>query len=168
MRKKEFRSRLRFSREMLEPVLQLACNFSDAARRLGYPEYTIRGASSKLAKKAAKLGIDCAHFNSPEFRFNHPLRGAALGKSDDELFALNTTFFNRVHRKKLIEIRGCVCENCGITEWLGEELNPDIHHKNRDRTDNRQENLLVVCSNCHRFFHQRRVKRAISTGSNSK
>jgi len=160
-RKKELRPRLRFSREMLEPVLLSASNFSDAARRLGYPEYTIRGASSKLAKRAKELDIDCTHFS-------YPLQGAALGKPDEEVFRLNTTFFNKVHRKRLIEIRGCACENCGITEWLGEELVPDIHHKNRDRTDNRQENLLVLCSNCHRFSHHRRVKRAISTGSNSK
>lgn len=149
MRRKETRPRLRFSREMLEPVLLSSSNFSEAARKLGYPEYTVQGASSKLAKRAEKLGIDCRHFS-------YPLQGACVRRPDSDVFALHTKFHNRVQRKRLIEIRGNRCETCGITKWLGDELVPDIHHKNEDRTDNRLENLLVVCPNCHRHFHPKK------------
>lgn len=149
MRRKETRPRLRFSREMLEPVLLSSSNFSEAARKLGYPEYTIQGASGKLAKRAELLGIDCSHFS-------YTPTGACVRRPDSEVFALHTTFHNRVHRKRLIEIRGSSCERCGITEWLGDTLIPDVHHKNRNRTDNRLSNLMVVCSNCHRHFHPRK------------
>jgi hypothetical protein len=149
MRRKETRPRLRFSREMLEPVLQSSSNFSEVARKLGYPEYTVQGASSKLAKRAKLFDIDCSHFT-------YPLRGACVRRLDYEVFSLHTKFHNRVHRRRLIELRGNGCENCGVTEWLGEELVPDVHHKNEDRTDNRFENLLIVCPNCHRHFHPRK------------
>jgi hypothetical protein len=39
--------------------------------------------------------------------------------------------------------RGC-CEKCGTTESL------DAHHKNGDKSDNRDENLQVLCRECHR------------------
>lgn len=33
-----------------------------------------------------------------------------------------------------------------------------VHHKNRDRTDNRLENLEVLCPNCHAFEHLKENK----------
>jgi hypothetical protein len=37
----------------------------------------------------------------------------------------------------------------------------EIHHKNRNRKDNRRENLLYVCPNCHRLIHKVNKKSAI-------
>jgi HNH endonuclease len=41
------------------------------------------------------------------------------------------------------------CEICGIDEWLGKSLNTQLHHRNGDGTDNRIENLQLLCPNCH-------------------
>jgi DNA-binding transcriptional ArsR family regulator len=41
------------------------------------------------------------------------------------------------------------CEECGITEWRGKPLNMALHHVNGDGTDNRLENLRLLCANCH-------------------
>jgi DNA-binding transcriptional ArsR family regulator len=41
------------------------------------------------------------------------------------------------------------CEECGISEWLGEPLSMTLHHVNGDGHDNRVENLLLLCPNCH-------------------
>jgi hypothetical protein len=42
------------------------------------------------------------------------------------------------------------CEECGISEWRGRPLEPDLHHLNGDPKDNRLENLVLLCPNCHR------------------
>lgn len=41
------------------------------------------------------------------------------------------------------------CEECGLTEWRGRPLSMALHHVNGDGSDNRLENLRLMCPNCH-------------------
>lgn len=41
--------------------------------------------------------------------------------------------------------------HCSICFW--NESTCDIHHINKDRSDNRNNNLVVLCPNCHRIIH---------------
>jgi len=43
---------------------------------------------------------------------------------------------------------GC-CESCGLSAWLGRPLSLELHHVNGDGADNRLENLMLLCGNCH-------------------
>ena len=41
------------------------------------------------------------------------------------------------------------CSVCGINEWCGEALSLERDHINGVRSDNRLENLRLLCPNCH-------------------
>jgi len=41
------------------------------------------------------------------------------------------------------------CEICGVNEWNGKSLRLQVHHINGDHSDNRLENLQLLCPNCH-------------------
>ncbi len=43
------------------------------------------------------------------------------------------------------------CERCG---YEGEKCVIQIHHINKNHKDNRPENLIRLCSNCHVELHQ--------------
>ena len=41
------------------------------------------------------------------------------------------------------------CENCGLSSWLGKNINCELDHINGVSTDHRLENLQILCPNCH-------------------
>jgi transposase-like protein len=54
-------------------------------------------------------------------------------------------------KDKLIKegIKENKCESCGITEWMGKPITLQLHHINGNHSDNRLENLQILCPNCH-------------------
>jgi len=47
-----------------------------------------------------------------------------------------------------------ICKRCGST------LKPDlvIHHKDGDRANNKKDNLQILCFNCHRIIHGKKIR----------
>ena len=66
--------------------------------------------------------------------------------------------FKILKRRLLIE-RGKKCERCGYDRY--QILH--VHHKNRNRSDNRPENLEIICPNCH--YEEHHLKRRQNTKS---
>ena len=46
-----------------------------------------------------------------------------------------------------------VCERCGRTEWMGEPIPLELHHKDFNHYNNNLDNLQILCSNCHMQVH---------------
>ena len=42
-----------------------------------------------------------------------------------------------------------VCEQCGLSEWRGVNLNCELHHKDGNASNHNFDNLEIVCPNCH-------------------
>jgi hypothetical protein len=71
------------------------------------------------------------------------------GMPVDELLASSR---DRHHVKRRLLSAGLKqnrCERCGIEGWLGAPLSMALHHVNGDGSDNRFENLQMLCPNCH-------------------
>ena len=63
-------------------------------------------------------------------------------------------------RKKLIQegYKKPVCEKCGLSEWLGQPISLELHHKDGDRYNNILENFELLCPNCHATTNSYRGK----------
>lgn len=71
-------------------------------------------------------------------------------------------------KKHLIREKGHVCDECGLENWLGEQIPLEIHHIDGERTNNSLNNLRLLCNNCHaQTENWRRSKLAIDTERSS-
>lgn len=54
-------------------------------------------------------------------------------------------------REYLVEFgyKDSKCESCGLSEWLGQPIPLELHHRDADGMNNRLENLVMLCPNCH-------------------
>ena len=66
---------------------------------------------------------------------------------------------NKVRLKLLKEgYKEYKCENCGLTQWLGEPIPLELHHKDGNRHNNTIENYSLLCPNCHAMTDSYRGK----------
>ena len=57
---------------------------------------------------------------------------------------------NKVRKKLLDEgYKSHQCECCGLSEWLGEPIPLELHHKDGNRFNNDLANFQLLCPNCH-------------------
>jgi 5-methylcytosine-specific restriction endonuclease McrA len=54
-------------------------------------------------------------------------------------------------RRLLIEQRGHQCEDCGLSEWKSQPIPLELHHKDGNSDNNTEQNLMLICPNCHTF-----------------
>lgn len=106
------------------------------------------GGNGETLKRYARdvWKISTEHFDQNARRRN-PRRGRPL----DELLVANSTY-NRGSLKKRLYAEGVKerrCELCGQgEEWRGRRMALILDHINGVGTDNRLENLQIVCPNC--------------------
>jgi hypothetical protein len=60
--------------------------------------------------------------------------------------ASSYTLKNRLVKEGLLTY---FCEECGLNEWNGKKLSLHLDHINGDHSDNRLQNLRIMCPNCH-------------------
>lgn len=121
-------------------------NTNDCMRKLGI----IPGGRNRevLRWRIEHLKLNCSHWSGRN----------ASRKSDEQVFNKNTNLKNYGQLKKRflkatnVEYK-CQREKCGISEWLGEPLTLELHHKNGNRKDNTLSNLELLCPNCHTQTH---------------
>ena len=131
-----------FSQEELEQIVKESSSNREVAEKLGYKKDG-GGTMATLKKMYEECHLDTSHFKG---------QGWNKGNYDYDLFTKGEIKKNgRTTLKPLIALRGRRCECCGLTEWLGNPINLQIHHEDGDRLNNSLENLTLLCPNCHSY-----------------
>lgn len=52
--------------------------------------------------------------------------------------------------RQLFKEKELICNRCGYDEF---KSSVDIHHIDKDRSNNKKSNLIPLCANCHRALH---------------
>lgn len=136
------------SKEEYEEAIKTSYSIAEALRKLGLKD---KGGNYRIIKLAAKkYDIDMSHFTGQGW--NIGLKFVPKPKEDiQNIMVKDSSYQSFKLKKRILEegIKEHKCEMCGGTEWLGHKIPLEIHHINGDNTDNRLENVQMLCPNCH-------------------
>lgn len=134
-----------WTKEQFEEAVKKSINFAEIAQHLGVSN---RGDSFRTFKKAARLWkIDLSHLTGKS-RVHIKDRQK---KTLDEILQQGSSCPSSTLRIRLIKEGRLIsqCSICSLVEWQGKPIALHLDHINGDHTDNRIENLRILCPNCH-------------------
>ena len=142
-------------KEELEQLVKTSNSFSDILRK---QNKSISGTAIKILKdKLDSYGISYLFLNEISiFKKQIPL---------NEILVENRSYKSSNLKKRLIKegLKEDKCEICGCSnEWNGKLLTLQLDHVNGNHSDNRLENLRIICPNCHsqtETFSNKRAKK---------
>lgn len=144
----------RYTKEKLEEIVKRNISVAGVMKELGF-KFLNGGSFFHISNKIKKFGIDMSHFLGQRANSGERHRGAPKKRKIEEILLKRDGAFRKenasVLRYALLEIgRPYKCEGCGQgEEWKGHPLRLEIHHLNEDPLDNKRENLVFLCPNCH-------------------
>lgn len=128
-------------KEELEKLVKESDSFAEVLRKQGK---SVSGSSIKTLKnKLNEYEISYLFLNRRQIHAQIPL---------EEVLVENRDYSSSRLKRRLIlaGLKEDKCEVCGCSnEWNGSFLTLQLDHINGNHSDNRIENLRVICPNCH-------------------
>lgn len=141
-----------YSDDQIKSAVKSSKSIAEVLRKLGLRD--LGGNYRTIKNHINRLGLDTSHFTGQLW---------SKGKSKDKDFinssasSLDDIFSNKVGikssylKERLIKagLKERKCEACKRTEWEGQPIPTELHHKDGNHNNNSLDNLQILCPNCH-------------------
>ena len=152
-------SKYKYSDEELINAVKESFSISNVCRILGIK--SSGGNYNNIKNKIKKLNLDTSHFTGQLWS-----KGKKLGPNEkaskplSEILVKDSSYQSYKLAKRLLNanLKEKICENCKSMLWLGNPIPLELHHINGVSSDNRIENLQLLCPNCHALTDNYRGK----------
>ena len=138
-----------------------SCSTASVLRELGLRP--VGGNYRTITRIIQDNHIDTSHFTGKGWNVGLAFK-PNKGISDANIFVAESSYKCswrlRERYKKLTGITQC--EQCGLDSWQDQPIPLEIHHINGNNTDNRLENIILLCPNCHALTNNYRGRAKLS------
>ncbi|MFJ9343925.1 HNH endonuclease [Streptomyces sp. NPDC101733] len=149
-RRRPYRRHVEPDTATLRSAVASSISWAETLRRLELPSHHTWTASLKRWIEASDL--DTSHFLGQAHQRVRP--GTIRRRTAEEILVRHegerrtaTRLLRRALREIGVPDR---CDGCGTPpEWHGRPMTLEVDHVNGDRSDDRPENLRLLCPNCH-------------------
>lgn len=127
-------------------IVKKCFSIADFCREVGWQP---RGSNYKTFHRYEKeYGLDTSHFHLVN---KNSLSGGVHERKTAEDYANGRYVKSSVLLKKMVSegIKEWKCECCGRSEWLGDKIPLELHHKDGNHFNNSFDNIEFLCPNCH-------------------
>ena len=145
------------SKEEFESAAKVSYSIAGMCRHLGIKPC---GGNYKLMHDAiSKYNIDISHFRGQGWNVGLEFKPCE-SKPIKEILVQDSTFQSYKLKNRLLKegLKQHICEGCNLTTWQELPIPLELHHINGNNRDNRLENLLLLCPNCHALTDSYRGK----------
>jgi len=136
----------KIDKEFFKEAVKESRTIADVCRKIGWKP---QGGNYRYVKRYIKeLNLDISHFTL-KGKLTQKKKGNE--KNVEDYLSKNSYIKSDTLKWKLFSsgLKKYMCENCHCTHWNGKQISLQLHHINGDNTDNRLENLQILCPNCH-------------------
>jgi hypothetical protein len=138
----------RYTDDELINAVQTSVSIRQVLSKLGLVE--AGGNYSIIKRRIQSLKVDMSHFTGKGWRGGS--RNPVVTPKPISVILQRGVAYQSYKLKRRLFVEGLKtqrCENCSGSEWMGQPIPLELDHINGDSTDNRIENLRILCPNCH-------------------
>lgn len=141
---------MKYTKEKLEVACKLSKSYADVARYFGVAP--VGGTCCHLRDKIREFDINIDHFTGQAHQKGRPARNKKplqdwFVKKDKSKGRAQLSSIKKAYLETGVAEKCAEC-NQGV-EWNGKPLVLQLDHINGDFSDNRLDNLRLLCPNCH-------------------
>jgi len=136
------------SKEEFEKAIQQSHSIAETCRHLGIKP---SGGNYRIVHNAIKkYSLDTNHFTGQGWNTGLKFKPFEE-KPIDKILVADSSFQSFKLKRRLLQegLKKHICEQCGLIGWQGKPIPLELHHINGNNRDNRIENLVLLCPNCH-------------------
>ena len=138
-----------FTKEQLQEFCDKSESYRDLKCYIGYKPDGGGGTNQVIKEIINKYDLNTSHFKGQGHRKNVGKYRVPIEKYlNNEIKIQSYKLRNRLLKEGYFEYK---CSCYGLSEWLGNPIPLELHHKDGNKNNNSLENLELRCPNCHYF-----------------